>query len=192
MYSPLLTAAQKEKVYEVCWRCCWVLGVRNPQSIACEVWSLHFQDKLYNSDSLLVVLILFFMICYWLFTYNVTICMKFDHDIHIVMHSVLSLKSGVIRRTATTHSAQHMQFSLEDPARTSLGPGSGNWRCRTNASFSSCCSSNGKSGQQIASSEGVDKQIPSGNCAEQDPRPYHTLPPIAPTRSQFGHWSHSK
>ena len=24
-----------------------------PQSIACEVWSLHFQDKLYNSDSLL-------------------------------------------------------------------------------------------------------------------------------------------
>ena len=25
------------KMYEVCWRCCWVLGVRNPQSIACEV-----------------------------------------------------------------------------------------------------------------------------------------------------------
>ena len=35
---------------------------RTPQSIACEVWSLRFQDKLYNSDSLLFVLILFYVI----------------------------------------------------------------------------------------------------------------------------------
>ena len=27
------------------------------RSIACEVWSLRFQDKLYNSDSLLIVLV---------------------------------------------------------------------------------------------------------------------------------------
>ena len=33
MYSSLLTAAQKEKVYEVFWRCCWVLGVRNPSRL---------------------------------------------------------------------------------------------------------------------------------------------------------------
>ena len=33
--------------------------MRNPHSIACEVWSLRFQDKLYNSDSLLFVLIFF-------------------------------------------------------------------------------------------------------------------------------------
>ena len=44
------------------WRWCWVLGVRNPQSIACEVWSLRFQDKLYNSGNLLIVVILFYVI----------------------------------------------------------------------------------------------------------------------------------
>ena len=51
----LTYCCSEEKVYEVCWRCCWVLGVRNPQSIACEVWSLRFQDKLYNSNILLIV-----------------------------------------------------------------------------------------------------------------------------------------
>jgi hypothetical protein len=30
-----------------------------PRSIACEVWSLHFQDKLYNSDNLYSLLTLF-------------------------------------------------------------------------------------------------------------------------------------
>ena len=54
--------SEGESCGEVFWRCCWVLGVRNPQSIACEVWSLRFQDKLYNSDSLLFVLVLFFVI----------------------------------------------------------------------------------------------------------------------------------
>ena len=54
--------SEGESCGEDFWRCCWVLGVRNPQSIACEVWSLHFQDKLYNSDSLLIVVILFYVI----------------------------------------------------------------------------------------------------------------------------------
>ena len=36
--------------------------MRNLQSIACEVWSLRFQDKLYNSDNLLFVVILFYVI----------------------------------------------------------------------------------------------------------------------------------
>ena len=32
------------------------------RSIACEVWSLRFQDKLYNSDSLLIIVFLFYVI----------------------------------------------------------------------------------------------------------------------------------
>ena len=54
--------SERESCGEVYWRCCWVLGVRNPQSIAYEVWSLRFQDKLYNSDNLLFVVILFYLI----------------------------------------------------------------------------------------------------------------------------------
>jgi len=45
------------KMYEVCWRCCWVLGVRNLQSITCEVWSLRFQDKLFWLENFRLVLI---------------------------------------------------------------------------------------------------------------------------------------
>jgi len=67
----------------------------NPRSIACEVWSFHFQDKLFISDNLLIVVSLFSWYYYWLFTIEVTICMELDSNIHIVMHSVLSWKSGV-------------------------------------------------------------------------------------------------
>jgi hypothetical protein len=55
----VIIAAQRRKWCQVFWRWCWVLGLRNPQSIACEVWSLRFQDKLYNSDNLYSLLILF-------------------------------------------------------------------------------------------------------------------------------------
>ena len=59
-------------------------------------WSHHFQDKLYNSYNLLIIAFTWY--CYWLFTYNVSICMKLDPGIHIAMHSVLSLKPGVTMR----------------------------------------------------------------------------------------------
>jgi hypothetical protein len=90
----VIIAAQRRKWCEVFRRCCWVLGLRDPRSIACEVWSLHFQDKLYNSDNLYSLLILFSWYYCWFFTDEVTICMELDPAIHIVMHSVLSLKTG--------------------------------------------------------------------------------------------------
>jgi hypothetical protein len=62
---------------EVFWRWCWVLGLCNPRSIACEVWSFRFQDKLLTDE--------------------VTICMKLYPDVYIVMHSVLFLKTGCDR-----------------------------------------------------------------------------------------------
>ena len=68
---PCLLLLRRESCCEEFWRWCWVLGVRNPQSIACEVWSLHFQDKLYNFDNLLIVVFTWYY--YWLFTYNVYI-----------------------------------------------------------------------------------------------------------------------
>ena len=51
----LFLPAHGSHTVSILWRWCWVLGVRNPQSIACEVWSHHFQDKLYNSDNLLII-----------------------------------------------------------------------------------------------------------------------------------------
>ena len=54
--------SEGESCGEVFWRWCWVLGMRNPQLIVCEVWSLRFQDRLYNSDNLLFVVILFYVI----------------------------------------------------------------------------------------------------------------------------------
>jgi hypothetical protein len=71
------------------------VGLRNTRSIACEVWSLRFQDKPYNSDNLFSLLILFSWCCCWLFTDKITICMELDPGIRIVMHSVLSLKPYV-------------------------------------------------------------------------------------------------
>ena len=53
--------AQRRKL-QWSWRCCWVLGVRNPRSIACEVWSRRFQDKLCISDRLLFIVSLFYVI----------------------------------------------------------------------------------------------------------------------------------
>jgi hypothetical protein len=46
-----------------------VLGVRNPQSTACEVWSLRFQDLSVNSDNLpfsYVILFLYTLICHYM------------------------------------------------------------------------------------------------------------------------------
>jgi len=48
---------RRENCYEVFWRCCWVLDICNPWSIACELWSLRFQKKLYIS----IVVSLFFV-----------------------------------------------------------------------------------------------------------------------------------
>jgi hypothetical protein len=87
----VIIAAQRRKWCEVFWRRCWVLGPRNPRSIAYEVWSLYFQDKLYNSENFYSLLILFSWYCCWLFTDEVTICIELDPGIHIVMHSVLSV-----------------------------------------------------------------------------------------------------
>ena len=100
--------SEGESCGEVFWRCCWDLGVRNPQLIACEVWSLRFQDKLYNSDNLLIVVFTWY--CYWLFNYNVSICMKLDHVIHIVMHSVFLLKPGVTVLEAITFTVPLFYF----------------------------------------------------------------------------------
>jgi hypothetical protein len=55
----VIIAAQRRKWCKVFWRWCWVLGLHNPQSITCEVWSLRFQDKLYNSNSTLIVYLYF-------------------------------------------------------------------------------------------------------------------------------------
>jgi hypothetical protein len=82
----VIIAAQKKVMWSI-WRWCWVLGLRNLRSIACQVWSLRFQNKLYNSDNR----------C-WLFTDEVIVCMKLDPGIHIVIHSVLSLKTGCDNR----------------------------------------------------------------------------------------------
>ena len=52
--------AQRRKL-QWSWRCCWVLGVRNPRSIACEVWSRRFQLKLCISDRLFNLVSLFYV-----------------------------------------------------------------------------------------------------------------------------------
>jgi hypothetical protein len=58
--------AQKEKA---AMKMLLVLGVRNPQSTACEVWSLRFQDLSVNSDNLpfsYVILFLYTLICHYM------------------------------------------------------------------------------------------------------------------------------
>jgi hypothetical protein len=68
---------QKEKkVYDVQKM---VLGVRNPQSIACEVWSLSFPG--FRCNSLIISLYLCDIVS--VIHYDVTICMKLDPGIHI-------------------------------------------------------------------------------------------------------------
>ena len=49
-YNHTAHRSQKRKLLEVYWRCCWVLGVRNPRSIACEALSCRFPLKLCISD----------------------------------------------------------------------------------------------------------------------------------------------
>jgi hypothetical protein len=78
VYLSLLTATQrkKKKVYEVQKM---VLGVRNPQSIACEVWSLFFSG--FYCKSLIISFL--YVILFLLFTNDVIICMELDPGIHI-------------------------------------------------------------------------------------------------------------
>jgi hypothetical protein len=66
------------------------LGVCNPQSTACEVWCLRFQDKAYISDNLPFS----YVYCFCIHLY-VTICMKLDPGMHIGLHLVFFGKSGV-------------------------------------------------------------------------------------------------
>jgi hypothetical protein len=74
--SALLTAVQKKKVYEVQKM---VLGVRNPQSIACEVGA--FASPGFCCKSWIISLSLCHIIS--VIHYDVTLCMKLDPDIHI-------------------------------------------------------------------------------------------------------------
>jgi hypothetical protein len=57
--------AQKE---EAAMKMLLVLDIRRPQSTACDVWSLRFQDKAQYSDNLpfsYVVLFLYTLICHY-------------------------------------------------------------------------------------------------------------------------------
>ena len=83
-------------------RWCWVLGVRNPQSIACEVEAFVSRISCITLIIINYYIFSFLWYCYWLFSCNVSICMKLDPGIHMVMHSVLSLKSGVTQIIWTT------------------------------------------------------------------------------------------
>jgi hypothetical protein len=56
-----------------------VLGVRNPESIACEVWSLCFPGFCCKS----LIISFLYVILFLLFTDDVTICMELDPGIHI-------------------------------------------------------------------------------------------------------------
>jgi hypothetical protein len=56
-----------------------VLGVRNPQSIACEVWNHCFPG--FRCKSLIISLSLRDIVS--VIHYDVTICMKLDRGIHI-------------------------------------------------------------------------------------------------------------
>jgi hypothetical protein len=56
-----------------------VLGVRNPHSIACEVWSFCFPGFCCKS----LIISFLYVILFLLFTNDVAICMELDPDIHI-------------------------------------------------------------------------------------------------------------
>jgi hypothetical protein len=80
--SPLLNRCsekknkKEKKVYDVQKM---VLGIRNPQSIACEVWSHCFPG--FRCKSLIISLSLRDIVS--VIHYDVTICMKLDPGIHI-------------------------------------------------------------------------------------------------------------
>jgi hypothetical protein len=112
--SLVIIVAQRRKWCKVFWRWWWVLVLRNPRSIAYEIWSLRFHDKRYNSDNLYSLLILFSWYCCWLFTNEVTICMELDSDIHIVMHSVLSFKNRVWQYYFISSNWIHYNLRLND------------------------------------------------------------------------------
>jgi hypothetical protein len=56
-----------------------VLGIRNPQSIACEVWSLCFPGFCCKS----LIIYFLYVILFLLFTNDVYICMELDPGVHI-------------------------------------------------------------------------------------------------------------
>jgi hypothetical protein len=66
MYSSLLTAAQKQGVKLLKMM---MLGVRNPQSIACGIGASVSRIELYNSDRFVSLFIVFYVILLLLFTY---------------------------------------------------------------------------------------------------------------------------
>jgi hypothetical protein len=66
MYSSLLTAAQKQGVKLLKMM---MLGVRNPQSIACGIGASVSMIELYNSDRFVSLFMLFYVILLLLFTY---------------------------------------------------------------------------------------------------------------------------
>jgi hypothetical protein len=66
MYSSLLTAAQKQGVKLLKMM---MLGVCNPQSIACGIGASISRIELYNSDRFVSLFMLFYVILLLLFTY---------------------------------------------------------------------------------------------------------------------------
>jgi hypothetical protein len=70
-----------------------VLGVRNPQSTACEVGA--FVSRIKRKSLINFLFLRWYCFCIHLY---VTICMKLDLDMHIGLHLVLFGKIGVTRR----------------------------------------------------------------------------------------------
>jgi hypothetical protein len=79
--------SERVSYFGVCWRCCWVLGIRNPQSSACDVWSLPKRKSL--------IISLFHTWYYFCIHLYGTICMKLDPGMHIGLHLVFFGKTGV-------------------------------------------------------------------------------------------------
>jgi hypothetical protein len=104
---------------EVLWRCWRVLGVHNPQSIACGVGASVSRIELYNSDRFVTLFMLFYGYCYC-YSLLSTICTKLDPGMHIVMHLVFFGKTGGTPFVPTLHLHQckssrnlHLQYSAK-------------------------------------------------------------------------------
>ena len=120
---PCLLLLRRESCCGVFWGWCWVLGVRNPQSIACEVWRLRFQDKLYNSDSLLFVVILFYVILlliihlWCLYMYETWSCHTYSHAFGFVLKTgcdiIINDKCGFVLLKYVLQESIPKQHSLK-------------------------------------------------------------------------------
>jgi hypothetical protein len=58
------------------------------------------------------LLVIFSWYYCWLFTDEITICIELDPSIHIVMHSVSSLKPGVTRNNSFSLFYEHLTFCV--------------------------------------------------------------------------------